>query len=336
MGDVALTTPVLQAMRKTYPDVEIVLLTRDAFRPFFRSVSGLKLFHPDLKNRHMGIAGIFRLYRDLRAEGKIDYVVDLHDVLRSKLLRFFFLLSGVKVASIDKGKKEKRAVIKGRIKTKLKHSVERYCDVFSEIGFPVKPGNGPWIIPPSQKGVETALMTLTGDVLNIGVAPYAKHKLKMWPEEYMVRLLKMISAKHKSRFWLFAGPGEKDRLTALHARLPDSVIVAGNYSLDEELALMSRLDFMIAMDSSNMHMSALTGTKTISIWGGTDPITGFGAWGQPDEHFIGIPHDELDCRPCTIFGKGECRRGDHACMNWLTPERVFKQLDFSSGPKHSK
>ncbi|MCK7538732.1 MAG: hypothetical protein MZV63_51165 [Marinilabiliales bacterium] len=35
----------------------------------------------------------------------------------------------------------------------------------------------------------------------------------------------------------------------------------GNLHLDEELALMSRLDFMIAMDSSNMHMAALVGTK---------------------------------------------------------------------------
>ena len=57
--------------------------------------------------------------------------------------------------------------------------------------------------------------------------------------------------------------------------LADSVNTAGNLTLDEELALMSRLDLMIAMDSSNMHMAALSGTKVISIWGGTDPLTGF-------------------------------------------------------------
>jgi ADP-heptose:LPS heptosyltransferase len=327
MGDVALTAPVVKAMRTTYPDIEIVLLTREAFRPFFRQVRGLSLFHPDLKNRHSGIIGIFMLFRDIKAEGNIDYVIDLHDVLRSKILRFFFRLSGVKIAVINKGKGEKRSVIKGRIRTKLKHSVERYCDVFAAAGFPVNPGNGPWIIPSLQAGAEASLMTLTPGVLNIGVAPYAKHKLKMWPEENMARLLKMISSKHKTRFWLFAGKEEKEKLTVLQSDVPDSVIVAGNFSLDEELAIMSRLDFMIAMDSSNMHMAALVGTKTISIWGGTDPLTGFGAWGQPEEHFIGIPHDELDCRPCTIFGKGECRRGDHACMNWLTPERVFEKFE---------
>ena len=55
-------------------------------------------------------------------------------------------------------------------------------------------------------------------------------------------------------------------------RIPGSVLIAGTLTLDEELALMSRLEFMIAMDSSNMHMAALAGTKVISIWGGTDPL----------------------------------------------------------------
>ena len=64
--------------------------------------------------------------------------------------------------------------------------------------------------------------------------------------------------------------------------ITDSVNIAGTLTLDEELALMSRLDLMIAMDSSNMHMAALAGTKVISIWGGTDPLTGFGAWMQPE------------------------------------------------------
>jgi ADP-heptose:LPS heptosyltransferase len=90
---------------------------------------------------------------------------------------------------------------------------------------------------------------------------------------------------------------------------------------------MSKLDFMIAMDSSNMHMAALVGTKVISIWGGTDKLNGFGAWKQPDEYSVRIPVEELICRPCTIFGKGECRRGDFACMNWLTPEMVYNRID---------
>jgi ADP-heptose:LPS heptosyltransferase len=327
MGDVTLTTPVLRGFRKQYPDIEMLLLTRSAFKPFFSSLEGLQLFFPDLKNRHKGISGLVRLYTDISSQGKIDYVIDLHDVLRSKILRLFFKLSGVPVSVIDKGRSEKKAVIKGMIKTKLKHSVERYCDVFSKAGFPVILSEGPWIIPSAEAIAKTGTLIGTQSELNIGVAPYAKHKLKMWPEENMIRLLELISERHKSRFWLFGGDEDSNRLSTFQSKTTGSFNTSGKQNLYEELALMGKLDLMIAMDSSNMHMAALVGTKVISIWGGTDPVSGFGAWMQPEDYFISIPIEELNCRPCTIYGKGECRRGDLACMNWLTPEMVFDKIE---------
>jgi ADP-heptose:LPS heptosyltransferase len=119
---------------------------------------------------------------------------------------------------------------------------------------------------------------------------------------------------------------ESVRLHNFHEQVPGSTIVSGNLNLAEELEFMGTLDFMISMDSSNMHMAALSGTRVISIWGATDPITGFGAWQQPSEYSIRIPADELDCRPCTVYGKGKCRRGDFACMNRLTPEMVYEKF----------
>jgi ADP-heptose:LPS heptosyltransferase len=326
MGDVALTVPVLAGMRKDYPEVEIILLTKESFRPFFRGISGVSFFHPDLRNRHKDIRGLIELYRDIRSTGNIDFVIDLHDVLRSKFLRFLFRLSGVKSFIIDKGRSEKRAVIRGIVKRQLPHSVERYSAVFAAASFPVNIPEGPWIIPTRQAlGKVEELFSETG-VLNIGVAPYAKHALKRWPEEYMVTLLEMISSRYNARFRFFGGADERDRLAELQKLVKNSELIPGDYSLDDELALMSRLDLMIAMDSSNMHMAALTGTKVISIWGGTDPISGFGAWGQPAWHSVFVPLQELSCRPCTVYGKGKCRRGDLACMNWLTPEKVFERI----------
>jgi ADP-heptose:LPS heptosyltransferase len=327
MGDVALTTPVLRGMREQYPDIELVLLTRPAFKPFFSAIKGLELFFPDLKNRHKGFPGIIRLFKDLNRQSEIDYVIDLHDVLRSQILRFLFRLTGVKVAVIDKGRREKKALISGRKKFRLKHSVERYSDVFEKAGFPVLPSADKWIIPSSGVELKQSLVIEMNAGLNIGVAPYAKHKLKMWPENSMVSLLALIAEKHKCRFWLFGGVEDYEKLTSLQTRVPGSINLAGQLNLDEELLLMSKLDLMIAMDSSNMHMAALVGTKVISIWGGTDPLSGFSAWMQPDNYSIRIPVEELTCRPCTTFGKGECKRGDFACMNWLTPEIVFQKIE---------
>ena len=101
MGDVALTTPVLKGMREQYPDIELLLLTRTAFKPFFSSIKGLDLFSPDLKKRHKGFTGLIRLLKDINRQFEIDYVIDLHDVLRSKILRVLFRIKGVQVAIID-------------------------------------------------------------------------------------------------------------------------------------------------------------------------------------------------------------------------------------------
>jgi ADP-heptose:LPS heptosyltransferase len=327
MGDVALLTPVLRAVERKYPDLELVVLTRPAFMPFFSSFSQTSVFKVELKGRHKGIIGLFRLFGDLRRTGEFDRVIDLHDVMRSQVLRIMFSLCGVPSSVIEKGRKEKRAIIRGRSALSLKHSVNRYMDVFEKAGFPAGHVEGPWLVPPVND-LETAdRMMPDKGIFAIGVAPFARHELKMWPLESMLVLLKMISAKYAVKFFLFGGIDDKLRLEALRTSLPGAHTVTGSLSLSGELALMSRLDLMIAMDSSNMHMAALTGTKVVSIWGATDSRTGFGAWMQPDSNTVSIPVTQLICRPCTIYGKGKCRRGDLACLAWLTPEMVFKRIE---------
>jgi ADP-heptose:LPS heptosyltransferase len=263
---------------------------------------------------------------DLKKEEKFDYVLDLHDVLRSKILRRLFSISGVPVMTIDKGRTEKQNVLNGSKKVQLLHSVGRYYDVFARAGYKLDPVDGPWIKASAEGQKRAASLLRETELIHIGIAPYAKHDLKMWPETNMIRLMEMIAKHSRVRFWLFGGKDETPQLVAMQNRIPESVLVAGTLNLDEELSLISMLKFMISMDSSNMHMAALTGTKVISIWGGTDPLTGFGAWKQPDEYAIKITVEELTCRPCTVYGKGKCKRGDFACMNWLTPEKVFEKL----------
>ncbi|HLP72514.1 MAG TPA: hypothetical protein VK155_06400, partial [Bacteroidales bacterium] len=108
MGDVALTVPVLYGLRNQYPSAEITMLTARSFLPFFRSIGGMHFFHPDFRGRHRGIAGTLKLYGDLKRDVNPDIIIDLHDVLRSKMLRSVFRMAGKKISVIDKGRKEKK------------------------------------------------------------------------------------------------------------------------------------------------------------------------------------------------------------------------------------
>ncbi len=324
MGDVALTVPVIAAARKQYPELEIFIVTQKIYKPFFVSVPAIEFYFPDFKNRHKGFSGLLRLFSDLKKSVNPDIIIDLHDVLRSKIIRMLFTLKGTPGYSIDKGRSEKKSLITGKKKFFLKHTVERYSEVFRKAGFPVDPQKNTCIIPEKKELSEVEHLLEQG-ISNIGIAPFAKHSLKMWPLEYMTDLLSMISDSKNCRFFLFGGKEDQDKMEKLGQKFPGIVRVSEKLDLSKELALMSRLDLMITMDSSNMHMAALCGTRVISIWGGTDPMAGFGPWMQPDSFSIRIPVEELDCRPCTVYGKGRSRRS-FVCMRHLTPEIVFKRM----------
>ena len=326
MGDVALSVPVLNALQNTYPDVEKILVTRKAYNVFFTLDRSLKIFNPDFNGRHKGFAGIFRLFRDINAFGKIDHVIDIHDVLRTKVLTFLFRITGVNVSVINKGRKEKKDLVTGKRKVQLKHTVYRYADAFADAGLRIVPETG-HSIKATNAAEETALKLLGSSSLkNIGIAPYSLHQLKTWPEKQMLELMRLILNDFKVKFWFFGGLDEMARLQELADQIPGSVNLCGKLTLEEELAVISKMDLMIAMDSSNMHMAALCGTRVVSIWGGTDPLNGFGAWMQPPEYSIRIPVEELTCRPCTVFGKGTCKRGDLACLNWLNAGIVYDRI----------
>ena len=134
MGDVAMTIPVLRAFTEKYPEVKITVLTREFFKPFFRDLPNVSVFSADVKGKHKGLLGLFRLSKTLK-KLEIDAVADLHNVLRSNLLKFFFL--GTKCIQIDKGRTEKNGLISGENFQQLKTTHQRYADVFGNLGLPI-------------------------------------------------------------------------------------------------------------------------------------------------------------------------------------------------------
>ena len=93
MGDVAMTVPVIRAFVEQNPNVKITVVSRPFFQPFFNDIPNLNFFAVDVNGRHKGLIGLFKLYSDLN-KLSIDAIADLHNVLRSKIIRTFFKLSG--------------------------------------------------------------------------------------------------------------------------------------------------------------------------------------------------------------------------------------------------
>ena len=138
MGDVAMTVPVLRALVLQYPEVKITVVSRPFFQPFFDGIPNVNFFGVDLKERHKGFLGLLRLFSDLR-KLQIDVVADLHNVLRSKVVRTLFALSGKKVAATDKGRAEKKALtsLTNKVFAPVKPMVERHVETFKQLGFSI-------------------------------------------------------------------------------------------------------------------------------------------------------------------------------------------------------
>jgi ADP-heptose:LPS heptosyltransferase len=325
MGDVIMTVPVIRALISSYPDEEIIILTKKPFDLFFSEIPGLKVVVAYHHDRHKGIPGLIRLFREIRRDYKITAVADFHDVLRSQFLRSLFFITGCRVAKIRKGRLQKWKLVRGRIRQPLKHTVVRYTDTLSRAGYHVTMTQGPWLMPSGAAMDKIASFLGVQGIKRVGVAPLARHKLKMWPVDKMISFLCSLSKYNNVAIFLFGSPDEAAALEELAGKVPGAVNIAGRIKLAEEMALISQLDLMVAMDSSNMHLASAMGIKTLSVWGATHPWAGFSAWGASPDSIIQVPVDELSCRPCTIFGKGDCRRGDLACLNWLDPDTVLKK-----------
>ncbi|MGL4853356.1 MAG: glycosyltransferase family 9 protein [Phocaeicola sp.] len=328
-GDVAMTIPVIDSVARQYPDVQITVLTQPFVQPLFTNLPSNVTFRGVKLASYKGLGGLYRLYKELKAEG-YDAVADLHSVLRTQVIRTLFQLGGTKIASIDKGRKEKKALTRWEKKVfkPLKSSFERYAEVFSKLGLPVKVQFTSIYkdqIKPAIHEVETLLSLPPKNESDrwIGIAPFAAHAGKLLPEATTLKLIELLSRQPNTSIFLFGGKGEKEKLEEWASKYSHTYSVAGILGLEKELALLSHLNALVAMDSANMHLASLVGTRVISVWGATHPYAGFMGWNQQVTDAVQV---ELSCRPCSVFGNKPCQRGDYACLVGITAEMIEEKI----------
>lgn len=329
IGDVAMTIPVVASFAAQYPDEEIYFLSHKRLATLFEGLpNNIHFIGADLKGEHATFGGLRQLFKSLKSH-HFSKVIDLHDVLRSKYLRFRFLMSGVPCWSILKGRGGKKALARNSHKKKiqLKTSVVRYTEVFERAGyhFDLDFHSLYEHTPVDLSAMKEQVGEKTGNQKWIGVAPFAAHQGKIYPLEKMLKVLGHFANRTDCKVFLFGGgPKEEQIFNDWVSEYPQLVSLAGKFDLSKELQLMSKLDVMISMDSANMHLASLVATPVVSIWGQTHVYAGFLGYNQKEENCVAL---DMSCRPCSIYGNKPCYRKDFACMNNLSEERVIAQIE---------
>jgi len=326
MGDVAMTVPVLSVLMHKYPELTVTVLTKNFFIPLFSHLPNVNIYDADLKGVHSGVLGLGTLATELRDE-EIDAVADLHDVLRTNVLKSLFYFYGIKFKQIDKGRAEKKALTRDNNKEfkQLKSTHQRYADVFEELGFPLDLLE--YKIPPKRK-----LLSKVHEIVGkqsrkwLGIAPFAQHDSKCYPVDLMEEVLADLSSRGNIKIILFGGGDtEKEQLENWEQKFENCISVVGKLRFSEELSLISNLNVMLSMDSGNAHLAAIFGIPVISIWGVTHPYTGFRAFNQPMENCILPDLDLYPKIPTSVYGN-KVPEGYEEVMRSIPPEKVIQKV----------
>ena len=319
MGDVAMTVPVLRAFTEQNPDIKITVLTRDFFAPIFRDLDGVSVLSADLQNKHKGIFGLYRLSKAIK-KLNINAVADLHNVLRSRLLKLFS--RGTLWSQIDKGRKARKALINGSAFSQLKTTHQRYADVFEKLGFRIHLNNPSFPNPHSLNENTTLLI---GNTVNerIGIAPFAAHEGKMYPLDLMERVIETLAQSYQ--VILFGGGKKEQRILDLFEEKFENVCnITGKFTLEQELDVIGNLNLMISMDSGNAHLAAMYGIKTITLWGVTHPFAGFYPFNQDTNNALLADRAIYPKIPTSIYGN-TYPEGYQNAIRTITPEEIINR-----------
>ncbi|WP_240453336.1 MULTISPECIES: glycosyltransferase family 9 protein [unclassified Flavobacterium] len=328
MGDVAMTVPVIRALVQQHPNVKVTIVSRPFFQPFFADIDRVDFFGVDLKERHKGFWGIYRLFQDLKKK-KIDFVADFHNVLRSKLLRTFFKASGVKTAFTDKGRGEKKALTrsKNKILKPLKTMIQRHIDTLNTLGFSIDVSSPKFPEKSILPDKVTSIIEKKDTYKWIGIAPFAQYQTKVYPFDLMQKTIQLLSENSNFRIFLFGGGKEEIvQLNKLQQNLPNVAVIAGKIDFIDELKIIQHLDVMLSMDSGNAHIAAMYGIPVVTLWGNTHPYAGFVPFNQPLSNCLVADREKFPLLPTSIYGNKKID-GYENVMRTIEPKDIISVIN---------
>ncbi|WP_026461922.1 glycosyltransferase family 9 protein [Adhaeribacter aquaticus] len=303
IGDIVLTTPVIRALKKQLANAEIHYVTKQNFKSIVAP-------NPYLDKVHYLQENLTTLIEELRQEN-FDYIVDLHNNLRSRLIRFKL---GVPGASFNKLNLRKWLLVNFKInKMPAVHIVDRYLATAKKLGIK-NDGAGLDYFIPAQDEVFLSTLPATHQNGYVAIAIGAQHYTKRLPTERIIELCEKINKPI-----LLLG-GKEDTAAGdviaqyfLNKESKGTKIynACGKFNLNQSASLVRQAHIVYSHDTGLMHVAAAFKKKVVSIWGNTVPE--FGMYPYKTE-FTVLENNNILCRPCSKIGYAKCPQGHFKCM----------------------
>ena len=320
LGDVVLTTPLLDTLRTQKPDAEIdIVVTPAGAQALDRHPSIRTLLVYDKKGRQKGFFGFISLVRTLR-RNRYSMALIPHRSMRSGMLAYF---AGVpRRIGFDRSAARRwmTDVIEYRSQD---HEIDRNLALLRPLGIGSPSLRFPSLRPQrSDREAASALIRESGIAPGtfVAIAPGSVWNTKRWPWERYAELVRLF--EHRGYpVVLVGGPDDADlcRRVLSAAEVRQSVSAAGRLTVLQSAALMGESRALVTNDSAPLHLASAMGIPVIAIFGATSPSYGFGPRGPKDRI---VETMGLSCRPCAIHGGDTCPVGTFECMLRIDAEQV--------------
>ena len=313
IGDIILSTIVLENLKAAFPHSEIHYLTEEFAK---RSVENNPFVSKILTfNKKYFVLSIIRKVR----KEKYDLVFDFWSNPKTAQITF---LSGAKyrVGYEKRGRKYAYNFI-GKAGTMGEHAAEDNLVLLNALNIPIISKR---IIYQTTKEEKLFAEKFRNELSNkdkllVGIIPSGGWESKRCDPDKWLEICSEIQKKYKAQFIILWGPGDEKDAKNISEGLNPIPLMSPKSSFGELSGLVEKCDLIIANDSGPMHVSAALGIPTLGIFGPTDPL----AHRPYSENSSYVIHSELHCIKCT---KLVCPYG-HECMLELSVEKVMTEVE---------
>ncbi|MCM2305140.1 MAG: glycosyltransferase family 9 protein [Elusimicrobia bacterium] len=306
LGDVILTTPALEALKKKYPDAKLDFLVE---APGAEAVAGHPAIDETLVYDAAGAWGALSWALKIRAR-RYDWVIDFLANPRTALLT---ALSGAKVKAGPAHVARRWAY-----NVRMAQSPAACYAALEKVRWLAAVGIAPSDAPELPRLMLAPRPLKLENV--VGLVPPSRKETRRWPAPSYARLGRLLRDKHGCRLKVFWGPGEKD--------LADEVvrgIGAGAFAIEEMRGIvdlareLASCRVVVGNCAGPKHVALALGVPTVTIHGSSDPAS----WTppHPDHRFVRL--EELPCIGCR---SNDCPY-NLECMRQLPAERVLPAVE---------
>ncbi|MBU0683419.1 MAG: lipopolysaccharide heptosyltransferase II [Candidatus Omnitrophota bacterium] len=324
IGEVLLSTVVVDSIKTLYPSVEISFVTSEYSRQILENRCDIsEILTVDTFSKDKWFLNALKLACTLRKRhfsGAI--ILNAH-----KLLHLAVFLAGIPVRV---GYKRKwgwllNQAIEDKRNEGTKHEIEYAMDFMRLVGF-----SGAVPVPSlisdktSEEFVEGLLAekkVQDKDTL-IVLHPASSNPAKMWSKESYARLIKYLKVRLNCVVALIGSREEKNLVNDIVTKCEEEVIdFSGELNLKQLISLLKRAKLFIGNDSGPMHMAAALDVPVVAIFGRKIPGVSPGRW-RPwgDKHIVF--HKDAGCVTCY---DRECPHG-YKCLKAVTVDEVFEAV----------